>query len=80
MNAGEFGCILALFWTAAMKTEAIEHADLNVIVAAIARSQISIRLRTCRQIESRLPAGFDLVDVAILDWIATTSDTVSNLH
>jgi hypothetical protein len=45
----------------------MQYTDLETLAAVIARSQIVVAGRTpCR----RLPAGFDEVDVAILDWIA----------
>lgn len=44
-----------------------QYTDLETLAAAIARSQIVVAERTPRR---RLPAGFDDVDVAILDWIA----------
>jgi hypothetical protein len=44
------------------------------LVAMIARSPIRLtapaRPLRCRLDEARLPAGFEEVDVAILDWIA----------
>ena len=57
-----------------MKTERaihsdLGHPDLSAIVAVIAKSQIVVRARSNRKTVSRLPAGFDLVDVGILDWI-----------
>jgi hypothetical protein len=52
-----------------------EFADLAAIASAIARSQIIFRrifarpmLRFTRRFE--LPAGFEEVDIAILEWIA----------
>jgi hypothetical protein len=42
------------------------NTDLCTLVAAIARSPICIHLSG-----SRLPAGFDAIDIAILDWIAS---------
>ncbi len=44
-----------------------QYTDLETLAAAIARSQILIAAPPARR---RLPAGFDEVDVAILDWIA----------
>jgi len=45
----------------------VHDTDLATLAALIARSPIVVAHRTrCR----RLPAGFDDVDVAILDWIA----------
>ena len=43
-------------------------SDLKTLVAVIAHSQIVVPARACRAPE--LPAGFDAVDIAILDWIA----------
>lgn len=40
------------------------------VVAVIAHSQIVVPRRENGSRLSRLPAGFDAVDVAILDWIA----------
>jgi hypothetical protein len=53
------------------KATARQRSDLETLVAAIARSPIVVvrilaRLAPMR----RLPAGFEKVDVAILDWIA----------
>jgi hypothetical protein len=42
-----------------------DRADLETLAAVIALSQIVVT----REIAS-LPAGFDDVDIAILDWIA----------
>lgn len=44
-----------------------QYTDLKTLAAVIARSQILVAHRTARR---RLPAGFDEVDVVILDWIA----------
>jgi hypothetical protein len=44
-----------------------QHTDLETLSAVIAHSQIVVADRTSRR---RLPAGFDDVDIAILDWIA----------
>ncbi len=44
-----------------------QYSDLETLAAVIARSQIVVAERMPRR---RLPAGFDEVDVAILDWIA----------
>ena len=50
-------------------------ADVVSIIAVIERSQIAIAgvsvcpARLCRRFD--LPAGFEAVDVAVLDWIAT---------
>jgi hypothetical protein len=41
------------------------NTDLCTLVALIERSPIYVRAA-----ESRLPAGFDALDIAILDWIA----------
>jgi hypothetical protein len=40
--------------------------DLDTLVAVIAHSEIVV----AKPLE-RLPAGFDKVDIAILDWIAS---------
>ncbi len=44
-----------------------QYSDLETLAAVIARSQIVVAELMPRR---RLPAGFDQVDVAILDWIA----------
>jgi len=46
----------------------MQYTDLETLAAVIARSQIVVADRTRSQ---RLPAGFDHIDVAILDWIAS---------
>lgn len=52
---------------AAVAVPKMQFTDLETLAAVIARSQIVVADRT----SSRwLPAGFDSVDVAILDWIA----------
>jgi hypothetical protein len=43
------------------------YADLETLAMVIARSQIVVADSALRQ---PLPAGFDEVDVIILDWIA----------
>jgi len=55
-----------------------DFADLAAIASAIARSQIVFRrilalpmLRFARHFD--LPAGFEDVDIAILEWIAAES-------
>jgi hypothetical protein len=45
-----------------------DRQDLETLVAVIAHSQIIVTEPSGRV--SRLPAGFDEVDVAILTWIA----------
>ena len=47
-----------------------QKTDLETLVAAIARSPIVVAARPARPPRRRLPAGFDEVDIAILDWIA----------
>ncbi len=54
---------------------AIDEQDtlLETLTAVIARSPIVVAERSARPpppARRRLPAGFDEVDVAILDWIA----------
>ncbi len=44
-----------------------QQVELATIAAVIAHSQIVVPPPAVRR---RLPAGFDAVDVAILDWIA----------
>lgn len=51
-----------------------QYTDLETLAAVIARSQILIVAPPARR---RLPAGFDAVDVAILDWIAAESRRTS---
>lgn len=50
--------------------------DLDVLLAAIARSQIVVAASVRSQWRA-LPAGFDDVDVAVLDWIATEARRAS---
>ena len=50
-----------------MAVPKMQFTDLETLAAVIARSQIVVADRTSSR---RLPAGFDSVDVAILDWIA----------
>jgi hypothetical protein len=45
----------------------MQYTDLETLTAVIARSQIVVAKRTPSR---SLPAGFDAIDVAILDWIA----------
>lgn len=51
-----------------------QYCDLETLAAVIARSQIVVAERLPRR---RLPAGFDEVDVAILDWIAAEGRRVA---
>ncbi len=51
-----------------------QYTDLETLAAVIARSQILIVAPPARR---RLPAGFDAVDAAILDWIAAESRRAS---
>lgn len=44
----------------------MQYTDLETLTAVIARSQIVAARPPCQ----RLPAGFDDVDIAILNWIA----------
>jgi len=46
-----------------------DSPDIATLAAVIAHSQIVVRIVLSEQL-SRLPAGFDDVDLAILDWIA----------
>ena len=43
---------------------------VSIIAAVVARSPIPVRQRAIRP---DLPAGFDIVDVTILEWIAAES-------
>jgi hypothetical protein len=56
-----------------MSIEAIAGVDLSTIVGAVAQSQISVHGRKGSRTMEALPAGFDLRDVAILDWITAAS-------
>jgi hypothetical protein len=44
----------------------MQYTDIETLSVVIARSQIVVARPPCR----RLPAGFDEVDMAILNWIA----------
>ena len=44
----------------------MQYTDIETLSVVIARSQIVVARPPCR----RLPAGFDEVDIAILNWIA----------
>jgi hypothetical protein len=48
-----------------------EHLDCDLIGDYIARSPIHVPRRSCRAVAMHLPAGFEAVDIAVLDWIAT---------
>jgi hypothetical protein len=65
----------------AMNDRPADFADLAAIASAIERSQIVFRrllarraLRFARRFD--LPAGFEDIDVAILEWIAAESRRV----
>jgi hypothetical protein len=45
-------------------TMALDRPDLETLAAVIAHSQIVVAAPV-----RRLPAGFDEVDIAVLDWI-----------
>jgi hypothetical protein len=47
-----------------------QRPDLETLVAVIARSQIVVAQALARPKSRQLPAGFEAVDIAILDWIA----------
>jgi hypothetical protein len=47
---------------------AFDRPDVETLAAVIAHSQIVVAAT-----RRRLPAGFDEVDIAILDWIITES-------
>jgi hypothetical protein len=62
----------------AMNDRPADFADIAAIASAIERSQIVLRrmlarraLRFARRLD--LPAGFEEIDVAILEWIAAES-------
>ncbi len=46
------------------------HTLLEALAAVIARSPIVVAERPARPPRRRLPAGYEEVDVAILEWIA----------
>ena len=52
--------------------------DLSTIVAVIARSRICVTARHEAQFD--LPAGFDDVDLAILDWILAENSPVKRRY
>jgi hypothetical protein len=47
---------------------AFDRPDVETLAAVIAHSQIVVAAT-----DKRLPAGFDEVDIAILDWIVAES-------
>ena len=47
-----------------------QRPDLETLVAVIARSQIVVAQALALPRSRQLPAGFEAVDIAILDWIA----------
>jgi hypothetical protein len=53
-----------------------QRADIETLKALIACSPIIVRHRKVA-LQPCLPAGFDLVDAAILEWIAAESRRVS---
>ena len=53
-------------------------ATVESIFAAIARSQIIVT-NPYRTVSS-LPPGFDYVDIAVLDWIATEDQRLGRAH
>jgi hypothetical protein len=53
-----------------------QRADIETLRALIACSPIIVRRRKAA-LRSCLPAGFDLVDAAILEWIAAEGRRVS---
>jgi hypothetical protein len=55
--------------------------DLETLAAVIARSQIFIaRVLVRPALRRRLPAGFEEVDIAILDWIAAEGRRVERSY
>ena len=52
-------------------TMALDRPDLDTLAAVIAHSQIVVAA-----LGWRLPAGFDEVDIAILDWIVAEGHRV----
>jgi hypothetical protein len=48
-----------------------QRPDLDTLAAVIAHSQIVVARSLARPAARRLPAGFEAVDIAILDWIAS---------
>ena len=54
-----------------MNNERRTGAKLGMIVAVIARSQILLRRHQNCDSESRLPVGYEQIDVRVLRWIAS---------
>jgi hypothetical protein len=55
--------------------------DLDTLAAVIAHSQIVVaRALSARPAARRLPAGFEAVDIAILDWIASEGRRASRRY
>jgi hypothetical protein len=48
-------------------------SDLQTITCVIARSQIVVAVAAPAPAVTRLPAGYDQVDIAVLRWIALES-------
>lgn len=62
---------------AAVAVPRMRYTDLETLAIVIARSQIVVAERMPLR---RLPAGFDAVDVAILDWIAAEGRLADRLY
>jgi hypothetical protein len=58
-----------------MDIENVAHPAVSTLVSAIAQSQLLAYgiQRARRPAAKRFPFGFEAVDVAILDWIASAS-------
>jgi hypothetical protein len=54
-----------------MTSHRVKSVDLSTLVARIAQSEILPHGPTNPDALTELPAGFDEVDAAILDWIAS---------
>jgi hypothetical protein len=58
-----------------------QRPDLDTLAAVIAHSQIVVaRASLARPAARRLPAGFEAVDIAILDWIASKGRRASRRY
>jgi hypothetical protein len=54
-----------------------DRPDVDTLAAVIAHSQIVVAGIVVAEPVGRLPAGFDEVDIAILEWIATEARRAS---
>jgi len=53
-----------------------DHVELAALMAMIAHSQIVVARPVKPASLPRLPAGFDEIDLAVLDWIAVEARRV----